>query len=101
LLLEPIDRILTGPERSQFGARANSKPKKFVSALNDLEWLAEIVPGYSEQPPSKSEILWGFGVAVITQPAGRAARLLADNFSLWFSTARVSFIAPIVSYRSC
>jgi hypothetical protein len=49
LLLEPVDRILTGSQRSQFGARSNSKPKKFVSALHDLQWLAEIVPGYGEQ----------------------------------------------------
>jgi hypothetical protein len=40
---------LTGPQTSQFGARSDSKPKEFVSALNDLEWLPEIVPGYGEQ----------------------------------------------------
>jgi hypothetical protein len=49
LLPEPVDRALTGPQRSQFGARSDSKPKEFVSALNDLEWLPEIVPGYGKQ----------------------------------------------------
>jgi hypothetical protein len=49
LLPEPVDRALTGPPRSQFGARSDSKPKEFVSALNNLEWLPEIVPGYGKQ----------------------------------------------------
>jgi hypothetical protein len=49
LLPEPVDRALTGPQRSQFGARSDSKPKEFVSALNNLEWLPEIVPGYGKQ----------------------------------------------------
>ena len=49
LLLKPVDRVLTGPQKSQFGARSDSKAKKFVSALNDLEWLPEIVSGYGEQ----------------------------------------------------
>jgi hypothetical protein len=49
LLLEPVDGVLTGPQISKFGARSDSKPKELVSALNDLEWLPEIVPGYGEQ----------------------------------------------------
>jgi hypothetical protein len=49
LLLKPVDGVLTGPQTSQFGARSDSKCKEFVSALNDLEWLPEIVPGYGEQ----------------------------------------------------
>jgi hypothetical protein len=53
LLLKSVDRPLTGPQTSQFGARSDSKPKEFVSALNDLEWLPEIVPGYGEQHPFK------------------------------------------------
>jgi hypothetical protein len=51
LLLKSVDRALTGPHTSQFGARSDSKPKEFVSALNELEWLPEIVPGYGEQHP--------------------------------------------------
>jgi hypothetical protein len=51
LLPKPVDRALTGPQTSQFGARSDSKPKEFVSALNDLEWLPEIVPSYGEQHP--------------------------------------------------
>jgi len=50
-LPKPIDRVLTGPQTSQFGARSDSKPKEFVSALNGLEWLPEVVPGYGEQHP--------------------------------------------------
>jgi hypothetical protein len=53
LLLEPVDRVLTGPQIPRFGVRSDSKPKEFVSALNDLEWLPEIVPGYGEQHPFK------------------------------------------------
>jgi hypothetical protein len=49
LILKSIDRVLTGPQTSQFGARSDSKPKEFVSALNGLEWLPEVVPGYGEQ----------------------------------------------------
>jgi len=49
LLLKPVDRILTGPQISQLGARSDTKPEEFVSALNDLEWLPEIVSGYGEQ----------------------------------------------------
>jgi hypothetical protein len=49
LLLEPVDRVLTGSQISKFGARSDSNPEEFVSALNDLEWLPEIVPGYGEQ----------------------------------------------------
>jgi len=51
LLLKPVDRALAGPQTSQFGARSDSKSKEFVSALNDLKWLPEIVPGYGEQHP--------------------------------------------------
>jgi hypothetical protein len=49
LLLKPVDRILTGPQISQLGARSDTKPEEFVSALNDLEWLAKIVTRYGKQ----------------------------------------------------
>jgi hypothetical protein len=49
LLLEPVDRVLTGPQTSEFGARSDSKPKEFMSALDDLEWLPEIGSGDGEQ----------------------------------------------------
>jgi hypothetical protein len=49
LLLKPVDRVLTGSQMSKFGARSDFKPEEFVSALDDLEWLPEIVPGYGEQ----------------------------------------------------
>jgi hypothetical protein len=49
LILEPVDRVLTGPQTSQFGARSDSEPKEFVSALDDLERLPKIVTGYGEQ----------------------------------------------------
>jgi hypothetical protein len=51
LVPKPIDRALAGSQTSQFGARSDSKPKEFVSALNDLEWLSEVVPGYGQQHP--------------------------------------------------
>jgi hypothetical protein len=49
LLLKPVDGVLTGPQTSEFGARSDPKRKEFVSALDDLEWLPEIVSGYGEQ----------------------------------------------------
>jgi hypothetical protein len=49
LLLEPVDRILTGPQISQLGVRSDPKAEKFVSALNNLEWLAKIVTRYGKQ----------------------------------------------------
>jgi hypothetical protein len=49
LLLKPVDRILTGSQISQLGARSDSMPEEFVGALNDLEWLAKIVTRYGKQ----------------------------------------------------
>ncbi len=46
---KPVDRILIGPQISQLGTRSDPKPKELVSTLNDLEWLAEIVPRYGKQ----------------------------------------------------
>jgi hypothetical protein len=47
--VKPVNRILTGPQTSQFGARSHPKPEQLVSALNDLEWLSKIVTRDSEQ----------------------------------------------------
>jgi len=49
LLLEPVNRDLTGMQTSQFGTRSDSKAKQFVSTLDDLEWLAKVVAGHGEQ----------------------------------------------------
>jgi hypothetical protein len=49
LLLKPVDRIQTGPQISQLGTRSDPKPKELASTLDDLEWLAQIVPGYGKQ----------------------------------------------------
>jgi hypothetical protein len=49
LLLKSVDRILTGPQIAQLGTRSDPKPQEFVSALNRLEWLAEIVPRHGKQ----------------------------------------------------
>jgi hypothetical protein len=48
LLLEPVNRGLTGTQPSQFGARPDSMAKQFVSALDDLQWLAKIVASYGK-----------------------------------------------------
>jgi hypothetical protein len=49
LLLEPVNRALTGTQTSQFGTRPDSMTKQFMSALDDLQWLAKIVASYGEQ----------------------------------------------------
>jgi hypothetical protein len=48
LLLETVNRDLTGAQPSQFGARPDSMAKQFVSALHNLQRLAKIVTGYGK-----------------------------------------------------
>ena len=43
-----------------------------MSALNDLEWLPEIVPGYDEQHPLEIRAFFGLAVAVMLQPPSDA-----------------------------
>jgi hypothetical protein len=43
LLLKPVDSALTGPQQAQLGIGPNSKAKKLVSALKDLQRLPQIV----------------------------------------------------------
>jgi hypothetical protein len=48
LLLETVNRDLTGAQPSQFGAGPDSMAKQFVSALHNLQRLAKIVTGYGK-----------------------------------------------------